>query len=325
MTFITISLVSDRKKLKYFLMTLTLSLGFLGVKGGIFTLLTGGVYRVEGPDYSFISDNNAFALALNMILPFLLLLYKEEQNRKLKLIFLGTLLLSILSVIFTYSRGGFIGLAFLTFLLILKSGKKIIALPMICLGLIIFAYLVPQKWMDRMFTIKSYEQDSSAMGRIDAWKFGWNYALARPLTGGGFKMYVSEYVREAHSIYFQILGEQGFIAFVLFLALFGSSLLSLRGLRKRSKRNSSMRWLYNYSNMLEMSILTYLVCGTFLSEAYFDLVYHLVAIVVILKVLAEKGVESEELTQTKSIPLSDKITDLMVNWRIKKIKRTFKM
>ena len=44
---------------------------------------------------------------------------------------------------------------------------------------------MPQQWFERMATIKTYEQDASAMGRINAWNMAFNLAKDRPL-GGGF-------------------------------------------------------------------------------------------------------------------------------------------
>src|SRR5687768_15746890 len=74
MTFVTIILFQDPKKLRALLWVITLSIGFFGLKGGIFTLRTGGTQMVLGPEGSFISGNTEIGLALNMVLPFLVLL-----------------------------------------------------------------------------------------------------------------------------------------------------------------------------------------------------------------------------------------------------------
>jgi O-antigen ligase len=44
---------------------------------------------------------------------------------------------------------------------------------------------MPQQWYDRMSTIQTYDQDQSAIGRINAWHMAYNMAKDRPL-GGGF-------------------------------------------------------------------------------------------------------------------------------------------
>ena len=79
-----------------------------------------------------------------------------------------------------------------------------------------------------MDTIATYDQDSSAMGRINAWWMAWNLASSQFVCGGYeiynptiFSMYAPNPfdVHAAHSIYFQILGEQGFIGLFLYLSL----------------------------------------------------------------------------------------------------------
>jgi len=297
MCLITIPLFIDRKKLRYLLLTSALSLGFLGIKGGIFSIATAGAYNVRGPEGSFIGGEGDFALALNMTLPLLFYLAKDEENKKLKFILNFAFVLSLLSVIFTYRRGAFLGLAAVIFMLLLKSNKKLIGVTVLSVGLVIGSYLVTEKWTERMGTIKTYEEDASAMGRINAWKMAWNVAKDRPLMGSGFDGLTGgtadKYspnpdatAGDIHSIYFEILGEHGFIAFGLFISLLMSTYLSLNKLKKTFNDNPSYKWICNYADMLQVSIIAYMIGGTFLGRAYFDLFYHLVVIAVILKVLA---------------------------------------
>jgi probable O-glycosylation ligase (exosortase A-associated) len=92
----------------------------------------------------------------------------------------------------------------------------------------IMAAVMPQEWYDRMNTINTYQEDQSAQGRINAWHTAFNVAKDR-ITGGGFEIWFPptfrQYapdpsnVRDVHSIYFEIMGEQGFVGFGLFMAL----------------------------------------------------------------------------------------------------------
>ncbi len=302
---ITIPLFIDKKRLRYLLLTIALSLGFLGIKGGIFSIAKAGAYNVRGPEGSFIGGEGDFGLALNMTLPLLFYLAKEETNKKLKILLQSAFVMSILSVIFTCRRGAFLGLAAVILILALKANKKIISAAILSLALIIAPYFLTEKWFGRIETISSYEEDSSAMGRINAWKMAWNVARDRPLMGSGFEGLkwgtVERYspapdatAGDVHSIYFEVLGEHGFIAFGLFIALLLSAMSSLRKLKKTFKNNPSYKWLCNYVDMIQVSIIAYMVCGTFLGRAYFDLFYHLVVIVVILKVLAKKELINQQ-------------------------------
>jgi putative inorganic carbon (HCO3(-)) transporter len=112
MTFVIIVLVQDRVKLRYLLMVEAFSIGFYGFKGGLWSMATGGASGlVLGPEGAFIGDNNGLALGLNMNLPILLFLAREEQRIWLRKLLHVIFFFSISAVMFTYSRGGFLGLA----------------------------------------------------------------------------------------------------------------------------------------------------------------------------------------------------------------------
>ena len=303
MVLITLPLINNKDKLRYLVLVIAFSLGLLGLKGAIFSILTGGVHNVRGPDNSFIGGEGDFSLALNMTLPILFFQARNESKKWLKwslyICFLG----SIISVIFTFRRGGFLALAVVIFLLLLKSKRRFIAGILVAVAIFSAPYFITEKWFGRMETIETYEEDASAMGRINAWKMAWNIALDRPWIGGGFDTYLTVYrikympspdaimAGDVHSIYFEVLQEHGFIAFGFFMALLLSVLVSMQKLKWQFKNIKSCSWICNYADMLQVSILAYMAGGAFLGRAYFDLFYHLVIISVLLKVFARKELE----------------------------------
>jgi len=301
MTFLTMMLFIDKKKLRYLLLTITFSVGFYGVKGAIFAVRTAGKYRVYGPPGTFLGDNNDLALALLIILPIAFFLARDELNGKLRMILRGIFFLSITAVVFTYSRGAFVGLTALTLIYLVKTKKKLWASMIVLVSVCLTLSFVPGKWFERMGTVaeyQNYQLEGSIRGRLNAWKFAWNLALDRPLSGGGFdafqrdsfKIYAPDPTdfHDAHSIYFEMLGEHGFIGLGLFLALLASSVLSMHKLKKEYGNVQSLEWIRNYCDLLQMSLFAYIVCGAFLGRAYFDLFYHLIAMVVILKAIVRE-------------------------------------
>jgi O-antigen ligase len=92
-------------------------------------------------------------------------------------------------------------------------------------------------------------------------------------------------VHDAHSIWFEILGEHGFVGFGMFLLLGIFVLLSSRRIMKQTKKVPGLEWLFHLASMMQVSIIGYAAAGTFLGLAYFDLLYCLVAVVVIAKKL----------------------------------------
>src|SRR5262249_6112299 len=87
MTFVILFLFQDRTKLKHLITTIALSIGYYGIGGGVFAIYSGGNYTVWGPPDSFISDNNALALAELIVIPLLICLYKEANNTWMKMLY----------------------------------------------------------------------------------------------------------------------------------------------------------------------------------------------------------------------------------------------
>jgi O-antigen ligase len=99
----------------------------------------------------------------------------------------------------------------------------------------------------------------------------------------------------AHSIYFQVLGQHGFVAAILFIALLIATMLSLGRTKRRALLNPDTAWVANYASGIQVALAGYMVCGAFLSSAYFDLAWLFVALSAILArevAPARKGIYS---------------------------------
>lgn len=298
-TFLTLKFFQTRERIRSLFLVLALSLGFYGLKGGIFSLRSGGLYHVRGPEESFIGSNTTIGLALNMTLPFLLFLAKEEPRRWLRRLLWAMFAFSIVAVLFTYSRGAIVGLPVVLMMLFLRARRRLVGL--LAFGVLAFFVMnfAPEGWFSRVETIREYKEDQSAVGRMTSWRVAWKLALDRPLTGGGFwalphdeifQRYVPGYPasHSAHSIYFGVLGDHGFPGLVLFVGLIVSCFASLVRLRRSVRDKPEAMWLVNYCQMIEASLMAYAVSGAFLSMGYFDLFYHLVSFVILLKVIARR-------------------------------------
>jgi probable O-glycosylation ligase (exosortase A-associated) len=154
-----------------------------------------------------------------------------------------------------------------------------------------------------MHTIKEYEEDGSAMGRINAWWLAFNIANRR-ITGAGFEAYTPETfaafapnpadIHVAHSIYFSVLGEHGYIGLILFLLVWVHTLRVAGKIRTKTRNRKDLEWLFHLAGMSQVALVGYAVGGAFLSLAYFDLPYNIMVIVVVAhRWLLEKSVNSE--------------------------------
>lgn len=305
MTLATLFFFQSRLRLRLLMLIIALSIAFFGVKGAIYSVfISGGEHRIFGPPNSFIADNNALALAELMILPLLYYLGFEMVSKWSRGALHLCAMLTLVSVIFSYSRGALLALlALLLFWLVYSKRKWIVILG---LTVLVFAAipLIPGQWYRRMETIKDYQEDASAMGRVNAWWFAYNLAKERPLIGGGFKTFVPPLfqiyapdpnsVHDSHSIYFEVLGEHGFPGLLLFLLLLYSCFSSLHRINRLARsRSGSLQWTQNYCSMLSLGLVSYLVGGALLGLAYFDLYYYLVAAVIMLKVIVNNQIREE--------------------------------
>jgi putative inorganic carbon (HCO3(-)) transporter len=266
------------------------SIGFYGVKGGLFVIATGGSYRVWGPEGSYIEGNNEVALALVMIIPLMHFLRLVTDSKWIKRGLLVSMLLCAVAAIGSYSRGALLAIAAMTLVLWWRSSKRLVGALLLPVVIIAVLSLMPTEWWDRMGTINNYEEDASAGGRINAWWMAWNLAKSN-FMGGGFQIYSAEIfgryapdplnVHAAHSIYFMVLGEHGFIGLALFLLMWIFVWLSAGRLRVEGKKLPQTQWVSHLGAMCQVSLAGYAVGGAFLSLSYYDLPYNLLVLVVL--------------------------------------------
>lgn len=295
MVFLTLMLVTSRERLHVLVWIIALSLGFYGVKGGIFTALHGGVYHVRGPLGTFIGGNNEVALALIMTLPLMRYLQLEAKALWVRHGLTAAMILTALAIIGSQSRGAFLGIAAMGLFLWLKSRNKLFTGLMIAGAAALIVSIMPAQWYARMRTIETYQHDASAEGRINAWGMAINLAKDRPIVGGGFDTFQRPTFRiyapnpndvhDAHSIYFEVLAEHGFVGLALFLLLGLGTWRTAGTVIKAGKRDPSQKWAADLAAMIQVSIVGFASSGAFLGLAYFDLWYHLIAIVVLCKVI----------------------------------------
>lgn len=298
MIFVTMTVIHTKEHLRWLVWILVISLGFFGTKGGLFTVLHGGHFRVWGPPGSYIEENNALALALVMTIPLMRYLQITETNAWVKKGLGIAMILCAFSALGSYSRGALIAIACSALFLWIKSPKKgALGFAIIVLLPALIAFM-PAKWTHRMHTIDTYQQDRSAMGRINAWHMAWNLAVDRPLVGGGFEIYdkgiFERYapnpkdVHAAHSIYFQALGEHGFVGLALFLSLGFLTWRNGSWIISKTKGDPHYVWAANLARMIQVSQVAFATGGAFLSLDYFDLPYYELAIMLLTRVLIEK-------------------------------------
>ena len=299
----TIALTS-RTHVMALVWVLVASIGIYGFKGGIFTLVHGGEHRVWGPPASFIEGNNELALALVMTIPLMRFLQLQTANRFVSHGLTVLMLLSATAALGTQSRGALLALVAMAGMLFLRGGGRRLwlGISVVAAGIALVAFM-PSSWDDRMSTILNYQTDSSAVGRINAWSMAWNLASNR-LFGGGFAIYDAatftryapnpQDIHAAHSIYFQVLGEHGFVGLALFMTLWFVVWRWCGWLRRHGPEAPDGKWAADLGSLCQVSMVGYAVGGAFLSLAYFDLPYNLLVLMVVTRRLIARQIGASE-------------------------------
>jgi probable O-glycosylation ligase (exosortase A-associated) len=206
-----------------------------------------------------------------------------------------------ISVVGSQSRGAFVAILAVALFFWWKSKNRVIVGVLGILALPFLFLSMPQSWHDRMATIAEYEQDASAMGRIHAWHYAVNVASDR-LTGAGFEAWMPETfaqwapvgasARVAHSIYFHLLADHGWLGLLLFVGIFFAGWRLCGRIINATEGAEEHRWASDLARMLQVSLIAYATGGAFLSLSYFDLPWHIIGILVIMRsILEEQGID----------------------------------
>jgi len=297
MIFVTLTLLRNKYQIMAFASVIAASLAFFGTKGGIFTILNGGNYRVWGPPGSFIEDNNELALALIMVIPLLHFLQMQVTSRAARHGLSLVIVLCAASALGSYSRGGLLAIGAMGAMFWWRSRHKAPMAILIAIVLLAVLPIMPEDWWDRMRSISDYGSDSSAQARLYSWRVAREVAT-HYFSGAGmsyqhpalFSMFGTgpDSVIAAHSIYFQILGNHGFVGLFLFISVWIATFHSAAWLRKHARSRPEGKWAADLGSMVQVSLVGYAVGGAFLSLSYFDLPYDMMVLVVLARAWVER-------------------------------------
>ncbi|WP_439596831.1 putative O-glycosylation ligase, exosortase A system-associated [Falsiroseomonas sp.] len=296
---LTGALLTDRWRIHALIWVMVISIGHFGVRGGIFSLVTGGNYRVWGPPQTMIHDNNHLAAAMLVATPLMNYLRLQSRHALIRFGLAAAMALTLLALIASYSRGALLGLAAVAVTLWWRSQRKLISAAVLAVALAGGITFMPPQWMERMETIGTYQEDGSAMGRLELWKISWQLALRNPLTGTGFTGPYNQAVvdtvqpdgpaRAVHSIWFELLGEQGFPAAFIWLALIVTGAIYAQRMVRLAHGHAELRWAHDLGRMSQVSLVAYLVAGTFLSLSYWDFLWTLLVVIGAAHVLVRRA------------------------------------
>lgn len=299
------ALVASRYRIHALVIAICIGVGYHGILDGLKFVASGGGHLALG--VSKFGDNNHYAMVLVMVLPLFLYLYQYSRRRIVQIGFVGGVVVICFALIATNSRGGLLSLMATALWIVLKSRQKFKGLVAIGVVSLLMLQLAPERWFDRMDTIQSADSDASFMGRVTAWKRASAIALENPVFGGGlhagqaqsiFEIFRYKegllgfvttpnvgYAAASHSIYFEVLGDMGFVGLFIFLLCIANAFVTLREIRKMVKiRGPGTEWALDLANLLAASLIAFVIGGSALSAAYFELPYFVIMLLEVVKI-----------------------------------------
>ena len=306
--------IRQRLHMHAFLIVIVLGLGLHGVLNGLKVLASAGGHNVLGPAGTMLDDRNHLSTALALALPLFYYLFQQSRHRLIRWAFLGGFVVVALAIAGSGSRGGFIALSVVSTWLVVTSRKRWSALALVIILALLFVNLAPEQWFSRLSTIEEAGADESFMGRVIAWKISSAMALSNPVFGGGFhavqlqgiwdqfkaapsllgflNLPIPEFsAKAAHSIYFEVMGDMGFVGLFIFMAILLHALRS-RFVIKRQLHSMGPQWLWarDMADMLMLAILAYMAGGAAVSLAYFEVIYMVVMLMEMLRLHVDRAV-----------------------------------
>lgn len=325
----------SRVQIEAFILVLIFSAATIFCSAGVKTLLGSGGYGVlaiMGGGNTGLAEGSTLAVVCAMLIP--LIVYVMRHNLLLPknwltiCLFLGIIGTAVAAVIGTSARTGIVALAALGVLMLFKSRNKRWWIAGLAVAAIVYLNvdLTSTMWGARMSTIESYDQDSSALGRLKVWEWTLDFVRQHPL-GGGFDAYIHNRIAHVgedgaithyaswqmagkafHSIYFEVLGEQGIPGFAVYMGMILLCIVKLRALRKKWNAHAGMAWMAALSDALISAICIFLAGGAFVGVAYQPYIFYLIGLTIALDQYSERIGRDEKLAALKKTREERRVT-----------------
>jgi probable O-glycosylation ligase (exosortase A-associated) len=253
---------------------------------------------VYGPASGIIEGNNELAVALVILIPLMYYLMSTAKKKWVKYGMIFAMVSCGFSIFGSHSRGAFLAIIAMATMLALKSRRPALMLMLGVMALTVMFAFMPDKWTTRMATMESYEEDASASSRLLTWQTLWNLALDKPIVGAGFDTAQPEIFAKyapvpmlhyaPHSMYFQALGEHGFVGLGIYLTLLLMTWLRAAYLAGVCRKTPELQWGDLLMRMVQASLMGFMVGGAFLTLLHWDLPYYLMGLVVLMETVVKE-------------------------------------
>lgn len=273
------------------------------------TMLSGGYYgtgRALIQSMLGLGESSTLACVTAASIPLLLVMAKHSiiipAIKSRRIIAAAVAFVFVVACVGSFARTGLVALTVLAAVYFWQSKRKIVFIVLALVAALGALYFIQDTWYDRMYTIREYGSEQSALGRIAVWLWTLEYVAAHPF-GGGFDVYlINEYSlplgdqggqfqiksKAFHSIYFEVLGEQGIVGAGLFGLIILVLVRNLRVALARSRNEPKLEWVADLCRALLVSTAVYLAGGAFIGIAYQPFLYLVLGLSISLYAYVER-------------------------------------
>ncbi|WP_271079252.1 putative O-glycosylation ligase, exosortase A system-associated [Aurantiacibacter sp. MUD61] len=313
-------------------LVMVLSAATIIIPAGIKTVFSGG--GGYGTLASLVQENSGLyegstlsTVAITMI-PLILWVARYSTiitERRLAWAFaLALTFAALLTPIGTQTRTGLVCIAVLAALMLRSVKHKFLFAGMAAAAVLVAIPFLPAQYTERMATITDHQSDQSASTRVAVWQWTLDYVAANP-KGGGFDAYrgnsftyntrnvtelgetqqveyveITEESRAYHSAYFEVLGEQGYFGFAIWLAIHLTGLISMERVRRRYARfkdEEAVKWR-GFATALQHGHVIYLVGALFIGVGYQPFIFMMVGLEIALATILRRD-KRDETAETR--------------------------
>jgi len=237
---------------------------------------------------SIYEDENMFAMFFVTGLPFLYYMSIEVNRKWLRYVLWAIIPLGWHAIFMTASRGGLLGLVVIIMLAIVKSRRKMLAIPLVLLFMVFYQMQAGTTMKVRGELIAGYEGEGSAQQRLSAWRGGVGMVLAHPVTGVGLGSFITALPkfadtnpRVAHNTFVQYTAESGVgagFSFLMIVAVFLKNCRAVKTWCRNHMEHEESKVLDNYNDAVFVSFAGFIVSSLFLSLNTYEVFFYLLII-----------------------------------------------
>lgn len=287
----TIVLVNDVERLRK-IVTLYI---ILMIYISLYSITHGGI-----GSGNYFMDENDVSLFINMWVPFCYFLFVYETRWIRKAFYLIGLMIGLVAVIATFSRGGFVGLLCVGFVIWLFSPRKMLSVIAICCIAAVLYFTSSEEYKREMSTVTD-TQDDTASSRLKSWATGWDMFVDNPLGvgGGNFAINFNKYQedrfkrgmwgRVAHSLWFTLIPELGLIGIFVYLRLLYLNIRNIFYIKQiKWGSDEDHQYMYALSLAFIASLAGFFSSATFISVLYYPHYWYMTALIVVATIIARE-------------------------------------